>query len=235
MNSSLHFFQLFDAESSTYTYLLGDMASGECALIDTVLGAVDRDLRLVSELGLKVKYILETHIHADHISAADEIRQRTGAKTAVSEKAPVVCCDLHLHDGQKLNLGALEIQAFATPGHTDTCMTFHCADMLFTGDTLLIHGNGRTDFQSGSSEQLYDSVHQKIFKFADETKVYPAHDYKGMTSSTVGLERNFNPRLGGGKTKAEFCQMMADLHLDLPKKISEAVPANLNCGKLKTP
>lgn len=232
MNKNLIFQQLFELQSSTYTYLLADAVSKEAILIDTVIETVDRDLKLVAELGLKLEYVLDTHIHADHVTGAGEIRKRTGVKTAVPKTANVPCADLNLSDGDKLKFGQFTIETLETPGHTDASLSFHCEDMVFTGDVLLIRGTGRTDFQSGSAEDLYKSVHQKLFTLPPETKVYPAHDYKGFTSSTVEMEIRHNPRLGGGKTKEQFIQIMKDLKLDLPKKIKESVPANLTCGIL---
>lgn len=227
------FYQLFEQESSTYTYLIADPVTREAAIIDSVIETVERDLKLIEELGLKLKYILDTHIHADHITGAGEIRQRTGAKSAVSEEAHVNCVDIPLHDGQELFLGKRKIVALATPGHTDSCMSFAFEDMLFTGDALLIRGCGRTDFQQGSSDKLYDSVHKKLFSLPESTRVFPGHDYRGQTASTVELEKKFNPRLGMGKTKSEFIQTMSELKLANPKKIHEAVPANLGCGLVK--
>lgn len=227
------FYQLFEPETSTYTYLIADQKTKEAALIDPVLETVDRDLNLVEELGLRLMYVLDTHVHADHITGAGEIRSRTGAKTAVSAESKVECVDIPLEDGQELFLGNKKIKAIATPGHTDSCMTFAFEGMIFTGDALLIRGCGRTDFQQGSADKLYDSVHGKLFKLPDETIVYPGHDYRGQTASTVGLEKKFNMRLNESRTKDEFKKIMAELKLANPKKIHEAVPANLLCGKSK--
>lgn len=227
------FYQLFEPETSTYTYLIADGKSKEAALIDPVIETVDRDLQLIEELGLKLKYVLDTHVHADHVTGAGEIRNRVGAKSAVSEDAHVACVDIPLQDGQELTLGDKKIKAISTPGHTDSCMSFYFEGMVFTGDSLMIRSAGRTDFQQGSSEKLYDSVHQKLFKLPDETVVYPGHDYRGQTASTIGLEKKFNARLGGGKSKADFQKIMAELKLANPKKIHEAVPANLLCGQPK--
>lgn len=225
------FYQLFEPESSTYTYLIADPETKEAALIDPVLEKVDRDLQLIKELDLKLKYVLDTHIHADHITGAGEIRRRTGAKTAVSECARITCADLLLKDGEELFLGKRKIRALTTPGHTDSCMSFLLEDRVFTGDALMIRACGRTDFQQGSAEKLYESVHDKLFTLPEDTKVYPGHDYKGQTASTIGMEKKFNPRLGQGKSKEEFVAIMANLKLDPPKKIKVAVPANLACGE----
>lgn len=233
MKNDVIFHQLFEAESSTYTYLIADKKTKEAALIDPVLETVDRDLKLIDELGLKLKYVLDTHIHADHITGAGEIRKKTGAKTVVGAGAKVDCVDILIQDEEELTLGDKVIKAYSTPGHTDSCMSFYFEGRIFTGDALLIRGCGRTDFQQGSSEKLYDSVHGKIFTLPDDVQVYPGHDYRGQTASTVEMEKKHNPRLGSGRTKEEFKKIMSELKLANPKKIHEAVPANLVCGKPK--
>lgn len=230
MNTNAIFYQLFEHESSTYTYLIADPISREAALIDSVIETVERDLQLIKDLDLKLKYILDTHIHADHITGAGELRKRTGAKSAVSALAHVNCVDIPLQDGEDLFLGDKKIKALATPGHTDSCMSFVFEGRVFTGDALLIRGTGRTDFQQGSADKLYDSVHKKLFTLPEDTLVYPGHDYRGQTATTIGLEKRLNPRLGSTKTKAEFIKTMSELKLANPKKIHEAVPANLGCG-----
>lgn len=234
MGSDILFQQLFEPESSTYTYIIADKKSKEAAIIDPVLETVDRDLKLIEEMGLRLMYVLDTHIHADHVTGAGEIRKRTQAKSGVSHEAKVACVDIPLEDGQELLLGDKKIKVIATPGHTDTCLSYAFEGMVFTGDSLLIRGCGRTDFQQGSSDKLYESVQNKLFRLPDETTIYPAHDYKGLTSSTIGLEKQFNPRLGLGRTKDEFKKIMSDLKLANPKKIQEAVPANLKCGLPQT-
>lgn len=231
MKSEILFQQLFEPESSTYTYLIADPQTKEAALIDPVRETVDRDLKLISEMGLKLVYVLDTHIHADHITGAGEIRKRTGAKTGVSALANVDCVDLPLEDGQELFLGDKKITVIATPGHTNTCLTYAFEGRIFTGDALLIRGCGRTDFQQGSSDRLFESVRGRLFKLPDETVIYPGHDYRGLTSSTIGLEKKFNPRLGEAISKEDFKKTMSELNLAHPKKIHEAVPANLACGK----
>ena len=233
--SDIIFHQMFEAESSTYTYIIADQKTKEAAIIDPVVETIDRDLNLIQELGLNLKYVLDTHIHADHITAAGEIRKRTKAKTAVSAEAHVDCVDIPLTDQQELKLGDKTIKAISTPGHTNTCMTYTFENMIFTGDVLLIRGCGRTDFQQGSSEKLFQSVHEKLFKLPDNTIIYPAHDYRGHTSSSIEQEKKYNPRLGLAKTKQEFIQIMSELKLANPKKIHEAVPANMACGMVKDP
>jgi sulfur dioxygenase len=224
------FQQLFEHESSTYTYLLADEQTREAILIDSVYETVDRDMKLLQELGLNLKYIIDTHIHADHVTGAGLLRTKTSAKTAVSKGANVECVDLPLNDGDELKFGKHSLKAIMTPGHTNSCMTFYCEGMLFTGDVLFIRGTGRTDFQQGDSRRMYESITKKIFTYPDETKIYPGHDYKGMSYSTVALEKKFNPRVGNGKTEEEFVKIMSELKLANPKKIDVAVPANLKCG-----
>lgn len=218
--------QLFDRESSTYSYLLID--KGEVALIDPVREHIERDLALVRELGLRLVYVLDTHVHADHVTAAGAIRERTGAKTAASS-AGAPCVDIHLVHGSTLRVGDVTITALATPGHTDDGLALSVPGIVFTGDTLLVRGCGRADFQNGDAGQLYDSITRVLFALPDETVVYPGHDYTGRTVTTIGEERRWNPRLAG-KTRDEFIALMAALDLPPPKKLAEAVPANRACG-----
>ncbi|MDH5560958.1 MAG: MBL fold metallo-hydrolase [Deltaproteobacteria bacterium] len=222
--------QLFDKETSTYTYLVTDPKTNRGVLIDPVLEQAQRDLTLIKELEIDLRYILESHVHADHITAAGVIRNQTGAQIVFGEPAKVSCADIPLKDGDTLSFGELQIKALATPGHTDGCTSYLINGSVYTGDALLIRGCGRTDFQQGSAETLYRSVHDKLFKLDDQTCVYPAHDYLGRCSSTIGEEKKFNPRLGGGKTIDEFIKIMNELNLAKPKRIDEAVPANLKCG-----
>lgn len=224
------FHQLYEQESSTYTYLLADEQTKEAVLIDSVLETAERDYKLIQELGLTLKYLLDTHIHADHITGAGILKTKTGAKTAVSSGANVQCVDIDLNDGDELKFGRYTLKAMTTPGHTNSCMTFFCEGMLFTGDVLFIRGTGRTDFQQGDSRKMYQSITKKIFSYPDDTKIYPGHDYKGMSYTTVGLEKKFNPRIGSGKSEEEFVKIMSELKLANPKKIDVAVPANLKCG-----
>lgn len=223
------FRQLFDNETSTYTYLIADEHTREAAIIDPVREQVERDLQLLEELDLKLVYTLETHVHADHVTASGALREKTGARSVVSKAAGVRCADVLVGDGDRLKLGKLEIEVIATPGHTSGCVTYSTGDRIFTGDALLIRGCGRTDFQSGSADQLYDSVKRKLFVLPKETLVFPGHDYKGRTVSTIGEERQYNPRLAH-KKREEFVAIMKGLNLAKPKKIDEAVPANLGCG-----
>jgi sulfur dioxygenase len=200
-------------------------------LIDPVLEMADRDLGLVKELGLKLKWVVETHIHADHVTGAGLLRKRTGAKVGVAATAGIANVDLPLCEGQKIGEGAFELQVLATPGHTETCLSFYGAGMVFTGDALMIHGTGRTDFQQGSSVTLFANIHKKLFTLPDETRIYPAHDYRGFTASTIALEKKFNPRVGQGKTSNEYESIMKDLKLAPPKRIHEVVPANMRLGE----
>jgi len=225
------FRQLFDKESSTYTYLLGDPATGEAALIDPVIELVDRDLKLVAELGLRLTVVLDTHVHADHVTGAGTLRDRTGARTHFSVHGGPSCADVLLEEGDEVKIGALRLLALSTPGHTDTCMSYVIGDRVFTGDALFVRGCGRTDFQQGDSSTLWSSVHEKLFALPDATYVYPAHDYRGHTCSTIAEEKKWNPRLGEKMTLEGFKQLMSDLHLPPPAKLKEAVPANLACGK----
>lgn len=223
------FRQLFDYDTWTYTYLLADEKSGEAVIIDPVLEQVERDLRLLDELGLQLKQVLDTHVHADHVTGAGKLRERTGCQTGLSSHAGVGCADMMLNEDASIRFGCYEIRAMETPGHTDTCLSYLCGDMVFTGDALLIRGCGRTDFQSGDAGTLHDSIHNKLFTLPDETKVYPGHDYRGMNVSSIGEERRLNPRLT--LSREGFIELMAGLDLPDPKRIQEAVPANLACGE----
>jgi sulfur dioxygenase len=222
--------QLFDGESFTFTYLLADEHTMRAALIDPVKEQVERDLGLVNELGLELRYVLETHVHADHVTGAGVIAERTGALTAASELG-ASCAKLHLKDGDRICLGSLELRALATPGHTRDSMSFYTPGQIFTGDALFVRGTGRTDFQNGDSGALYDSITQKLFTLPDDTLVWPGHDYRGYSVSTIGEERHLNPRLAG-RTREEFQQIMHALKLEPPKKMQVAVNANLACGQL---
>jgi sulfur dioxygenase len=226
------FRQLFDKDTSTYTYLLADRETHEAILIDPVAEQADRDLQLIEELGLKLKVVLDTHVHADHVTSGATLRERTGAKLGVSAAGHVASADLQLQDGDTVQVGKVVLEARATPGHTDGCMSFITADqtMVFTGDTLLIRGCGRTDFQQGDASTLYHSVHDKLFSLPDDCKVYPGHDYLGRTSSCIGEEKAYNPRLKLEHDEAAFVAIMDGLKLAKPARIDIAVPANLRSG-----
>lgn len=237
IHKNLIFRQLFDQDTCTYTYLLGDSLTGESIIIDPVKTKIDRDLKIVKELDLKLKYSLETHLHADHITGASDLRSVTGAKVAISKEAGVKGADVLLEDRVELSFGAFVLQALATPGHTNSCMCFVLRQegvqeplMVFTGDTLFIRGTGRTDFQQGCSKMLYESVVEKLFTLESSTLVFPGHDYNGCTCSTIAEEMRLNPRLGQGKTKEEFVKIMDELKLAHPKNMKVAVPANMVCG-----
>jgi glyoxylase-like metal-dependent hydrolase (beta-lactamase superfamily II) len=221
--------QLFEPDTCTYTYLLWDPASREAALIDPVRETLDRDLRLVEELELTLRYVLETHVHADHVTSSGVIADRTGAKT-VSGVGGAECADLHLEHGAELALGTLTITALATPGHTPDSTSFAFENDVFTGDALFIRGNGRTDFQGGDAGSLYDAITGVLFELPADTRVWPGHDYKGQTSSTIDEERRLNPRVAG-KSRDQFVEIMANLNLSPPRFIDIAVPANRRCGR----
>jgi len=222
--------QFFDRDSCTYTYLIVDPQTHEGAIIDGVKEQLTRDLKYIEELGIELLYAIETHVHADHISSAGLIRQKTGAQIVYSQASGVKSIDIELCDGDILPLGQYQIKAISTQGHTCGCMSYYIGGRVFTGDTLLIRGCGRTDFQLGSSKSLYYSVTEKLFSLPDETVVYPGHDYNGNTCSTIVEEKQWNPRLGKQKSLRDFIDIMDNLNLALPKKINEAVPANEGCG-----
>jgi glyoxylase-like metal-dependent hydrolase (beta-lactamase superfamily II) len=224
------FRQLFDHDTYTFTYLLADEETREAVLIDSVDAQHKRDLKLLEELDLKLTHTLETHVHADHITGAGLLSQATGAITVVPDPA-VPCADKVIKDGETISFGGYTLRAMATPGHTAHCTSYVLPELrlVFTGDALFIRGTGRTDFQGGSAEKLYHSISEGLFSLPDDYRVYPGHDYRGHTASTIGEEQLFNPRVAG-KTLAEFEQIMADLNLADPKRIHEALPANQACG-----
>lgn len=225
------FHQFFEKESSTYTYLIASEQTHEAVLIDPVASEIESYAKKLNEHNLTLVYSLDTHVHADHVTAANLLREKFGCKTVLHRHSGVACGDIFITDRSAIRVGEILIEARYTPGHTNACTSYVVDGMVFTGDALLIDGCGRTDFQEGSAETLYDSIHQQIFTLADETIVYPGHDYKGRLSSTVGHERLHNARLGKGKSKQDFVQIMTDLNLPYPKKIDIALPANKACGQ----
>jgi glyoxylase-like metal-dependent hydrolase (beta-lactamase superfamily II)/rhodanese-related sulfurtransferase len=221
--------QLFDAASSTYTYIVFDEASRDAVIIDPVDEQVERDLTVLRQYGLRLEWTVETHAHADHITSAGLLAEHTGAKTAAPQGCGIHTAAVQLQNGDVLRFGAQELKALHTPGHTSGSMCFLWGDHVFTGDTLLINGCGRTDFQSGSAESLYHSLTEVLFKLPDSTTVWPGHDYHGRSHSHIGVERTGNARVAG-KSLAEFIAIMDGLQLPKPKRMDEAVPANLTSG-----
>jgi glyoxylase-like metal-dependent hydrolase (beta-lactamase superfamily II)/rhodanese-related sulfurtransferase len=227
------FRQLFDVQTSTFTYLLADKHTRDAILIDTVFEQHQRDLALIRELDLNLIYTLETHIHADHVTGAWLLKQATGSQIALASVAGAEGCDLALKQGDYLSLGDIIIEIRATPGHTDGCLSFVVLDhkMVFTGDALLIRGAGRTDFQQGNPSQLYQSIHKQLFSLPEDFILYPGHDYNGRCASTIGEELKYNPRLGGDVREQDFIVYMQNLGLPHPKLLDIAVPANMKCGR----
>src|SRR6202043_1164837 len=223
------FRQLFDQVSGTYSYLLASRPGGEALIIDPVLEKVDRYLQLVRELDLRLVKALDTHLHADHITGLGALRDRTHCITVMGERTKADVVSMRLGDGDKLTIEGLALDVVYTPGHTDDSYSFVMPDRVFTGDTLLIRGTGRTDFQNGDPRAQYQSLFNKLLKLPDETMVYPAHDYKGDTVSTIGEEKAFNPRLQV-KSVDEYVDLMSKLKLDNPKMMDVAVPANMRVG-----
>src|ERR1700758_2033807 len=223
------FRQLFDATSGTYTYLLASRRGGEALIIDPVLERVDRYLQLLRELDLRLGKAVDTHLHADHVTGLGALRDRTQCVTVMGEQSRVDVVSVRVADGERLRIEGLELEAMYTPGHTDDSYCFRLPDRVFTGDTLLIRGTGRTDFQNGDPRAQYDSIFNKLLKLPDETLVYPAHDYKGDTVSTIGEEKFFNPRLKV-KSADEYADLMNNLKLPNPKMMDVAVPANMRVG-----
>lgn len=227
------FRQLFDQTSGTYTYLLADESSREAVLIDSVYEQYERDLSLIQELELTLQACLETHCHADHVTAAWLMKLATGCQIAASEHSGIDPLDRALSDGEVFRFGSHQLKVIETPGHTDGCISYVLDNdaMVFTGDALLIRGCGRTDFQQGSASKLYHSIHDRLFALPDECIVYPAHDYSGRTASTIGEEERLNPRIGGRANETDFVGFMENMQLPHPKKLDIAVPANLKAGR----
>lgn len=223
------FKQFFDEASSTLTYLIADDASKQAVLIDPVAENIEEYLNVIHANGLSLLYSLETHVHADHITGGGKLRSLTQAKTAVSSACGAETADIQLQDNDEISFGGQTIRVIATPGHTAGSVSFLWQDRLFTGDSLMINGCGRTDFQSGDAGKLYDAITQRLFTLPDETLVYPGHDYNGRRVSSIGQEKRINPRLSNQSREA-FIELMNNLNLPKPKLIDIAVPANRKCG-----
>ena len=222
--------QLFDPESSTYSYLVWDRDSREAALIDPVQEQVNRDINLIRELGLQLNYTLETHVHADHVTGSGILRQTFNSIVMVHENSRAKCADVQIKGGDFIPLGTSRIDVLYTPGHTDSDVSYLIPGAVFTGDALLIRGCGRTDFQSGDAGMLYDSITQQLFTLPDDTIIYPGHDYDGHSFSSIIEEKLHNPRIGKNKSRDNFIRIMNNLKLDPPQRMHEALPSNLRCG-----
>ena len=227
------FRQLFDSKSSTYTYLLADEVSKEAVLIDPVLEQVSRDIALINELGLTLKYSIDTHCHADHVTGAWLLKHKTQSLITCADVIQAKNMDVGLNHGDVIKFGTLELEVRATPGHTDGCLTYvcHSEKVAFTGDALLIRGCGRCDFQQGDAGQLFDSIQQQILSLSDDFMLYPGHDYSGRCATSVAEEKQFNARLGGNASKQDFVGYMDNMTLPHPKYIDIALPANLKSGQ----
>ncbi|MCO6439650.1 MAG: MBL fold metallo-hydrolase [Nitrococcus mobilis] len=230
------FRQLFDRQSSTYTYLIASGKGREALIIDPVKEQMPVYLGLIEQLDLKLVRAIDTHTHADHITALGDLRDATGCVTLMGEFTRAECVSQHVREGEIVDVDGVRLKALYTPGHTNESFSFvrdgrgECEDAVFTGDVLLIRGSGRTDFQGGDPYASYDSIVNKLFALGEETRVYPAHDYKGFTVSTIWEERRFNPRLAG-KSAEQYAEIMRSLNLPDPKMMDVAVPANLACGQ----
>ncbi len=229
---NLIFRQLYDNVSSTYTYLLADAGSREAVIIDPVFDLHRRDLALIRELGLELKYSMDTHCHADHVTGSWLLKHATGCRIVLSKKYGASNVDLAVDEGDVIRFGKCLLEVWATPGHTDGCLSYVSQDrqMAFTGDSLMIRGAGRTDFQQGSASRMYRSIHDRLFSLPDACLVYPAHDYDGRCASTILEEKKFNTRIGGGASEKDFVGYMKNLGLPHPKKIAIALPANMRSG-----
>ena len=223
------FRQLFDHTSNTYTYLLAERRGGEALLIDPVLENTAQYVRLLEELDVKLVLAADTHIHADHVTALGSLRDQTACASAMGAMTRTECASLHFREGDKLCADGIRLDVVYTPGHTDDSYSFLLPDRVFTGDTLLIRGTGRTDFQNGDPAAQYDSLFGKLLVLPEDTLVYPAHDYNGMTVSTIGEEKRYNPRLQVTDKQA-YIELMNGLELDDPKLMDIALPANRSCG-----
>lgn len=223
------FRQMFERESSTYSYLIATRRGGDALLLDPVKSEVDKYLQLLAQLELRLVYAIDTHVHADHVTALGDLRAKTGCTTIMGSHSRADCVSRKVEDGEVIRLGDLELRALYTPGHTDDSYSFVMNDRVFTGDTLLIRGSGRTDFQNGDARMQYQSLFGKLLALPDDTLVFPAHDYKGWTVSTIGEERAHNPRLRP-TSEREFVELMRAVVLPSPRQMDVAVPANLACG-----
>ncbi|MBX3302074.1 MAG: MBL fold metallo-hydrolase [Nitrospira sp.] len=223
-----------DDRAESRSYIIADRTSGKSVIIDAVIDNVERDLRITKELGLTLLFAVETHIHADHITGASLIKERTGAQIVYGSdaKGEATGVDQFLFEGEALRFGQTSLTALATPGHTDSCTSYMLPGAVFTGDALFIRGNGRTDFQGGSAEKLFDSVRKKLFTLPDDTIIYPGHDYQGRVSSTIGEEKQFNERLNLSINKAVFVEMMNRRKMPRPAKMDIAIPANMRAGRM---
>ncbi|MBP6981522.1 MBL fold metallo-hydrolase [Candidatus Gracilibacteria bacterium] len=230
MNSNIIFRQLLDEKTWTYSYIIGDLSSKQAVIIDPVSDKVDRDMKLLQELNLSLTYILDTHIHADHVTGSGTLRAKTGAKIAMGIGAHIAKPDILLKDNDVLSIGEIQITTRETPGHTDGCISFLIDDMVFTGDALLIRKTGRTDFQQGSPEKLFHSIKEKIYTLPESTKIYPGHDYTGQIMSTVAEEKQYNTRIKADTKVEELKEILDALKLDYPKYIDIALPANMKLG-----
>ena len=220
------FEQLFDTKSSTYTYIISSGKGREALIIDPVIEHTDEYIKILKNLDLKLVKVIDTHIHADHVTGLNELNKRTNCTRIMGEKSKSEVIDLKLKDSEKINIEKIELKAIYTPGHTDCSYSYLMNDRVFTGDTLLINGTGRTDFQNGSAEDAYDSLFNKLLKLPKDTLVYPAHDYNGKKFSTIENEKNNNPRLQVS-SKEEYAKIMNNLNLANPKMMDVAVPANV--------
>lgn len=226
------FRQMFDYESFSYTYLVAQRRGGEALIIDPVVGNVSRYLKLIEELDLRLILAIDTHIHADHVTGLGDLRELTSCATIMGEQAQAECVTRKIREGEQLKVDGLRLEVMYTPGHTDDSYSFRLPDRVLTGDTLLIRGTGRTDFQNGDPRAQYDSLFNKLLKLPGETLVYPAHDYNGMTVSNIGEEKLYNPRLQV-RSQDEYAEMMNSLKSPSPKQLDMAVAANRACGKFQ--
>ena len=225
------FRQMFDQVSGSYSYLIASRTGGEALIIDPVLDKVERYLKLLEELDLKLVKAIDTHVHADHITSARKLREEMGSRVGYPLKSECDCADLAIEEGNSVHVGTVAIEPIYTPGHTDDHFCYRVGDRVLTGDCLLIDGCGRTDFQNGDAGELYDSIHRKLFSLPGETLVYPGHDYNGRRVSCIAQEKARNPRLGGGRGRADYIALMKGLELAYPKFIDYAVPGNRQCGR----